>query len=308
MFLLEIAHKLKRYVIRTYQKFFTIQHPETYILSDKSFIKKIYKKRMGKEINLSNPKTFCEKQNWLKLYDRKPIYTVMSDKYLAREFVAERIGEEYLVPLLGVWDSPEDIDFDTLPNKFVLKCNHNSDVIICTDKSALNIEEAKEKLTKQLKSDYYTHKREWPYKNIPRKIICERFMENTNGDELVDYKIFCFAGIPRFTMVNSNRFGDGGVKVDMYDMQWQHMEMQDGHYPNAGDIFEKPSCFEEMCRLAKKLSKGTCFLRVDFNYWNKKLYFGELTFFHSAGLESFMPEQWDIILGSWLELPNKRRR
>lgn len=308
MIVLEKMHKIKRKIIKTYQKYFTIQHPETYILSDKSFIKKIYKERMGKEINLSDPKTFCEKQNWLKLYDRKPIYTVMVDKYLAREFVAERIGEDYLVPLLGVWDSADDIDFSLLPDKFVLKCNHNSDVTICTDKSSLDTEKVRKKLNEQLKIDYYTHKREWAYKNVPRKIICEKFMKNTNGENLVDYKLFCFNGIPKFVMVNSNRFGKEGVKVDMYDMQWKHMEMQDGHYPNAGDIFAKPACFDEMCKLAEILSKDTSSLRVDFNYWDNKLYFGELTFFHSAGLESFMPEKWDKILGEWVTLPKKRRR
>ena len=263
---------------------------------------------MGKDINLSNPKTFCEKQNWLKLYDRQPIYTVMVDKYLARNFVAERIGEEYLVPLLGVWDNADEIDFSLLPDKFVLKCNHNSDVTICTNKSSLDIENIRKKLNEQLKCDYYVRKREWPYKNIPRKIICEKFMENTNGEALVDYKLFCFNGNPKFVMVNSNRFGEGGVKVDMYDMQWNHMDMQDGHYPNAGDIFSKPDCFDEMCSLASALSTGVTFLRVDFNYWNKKLYFGELTFFHSAGLESFMPEKWDETIGSWVNLPRKHRR
>ena len=306
MFILEAIHKAKRKVIKTYQKYFTIEHPETYILSDKSFIKKIYKKRMGKEINLSEPQTFCEKQNWLKLYDRKPVYTVMADKYLARDFVAERIGEKYLVPLLGVWDNADEIDFDALPEKFVLKCNHNSDVVICTDKSTLDIEKTREQLNNQLRIDYYCFKREWPYKNIPRKIICEKFMENTNGENLVDYKLFCFDGVPKFIMVNSNRFGEGGVHVDMYDMQWTHMEMQDGHYPNAGDIFSKPECFDEMCKLAEVLSKDTTLLRVDFNYWDNKLYFGELTFFHSAGLESFMPEKWDEILGSWVNLPSKK--
>ncbi len=307
MIILEKMHKAKRKIIKTYQKYFTIQHPETYILSDKSFIKKLYKERMGKKINLSNPKTFCEKQNWLKLYDRKPIYTVMVDKYLARKFVAERIGEEYLVPLLGVWDNADDINFSVLPDKFVLKCNHNSDVTICTDKSTLDVEKVKNKLNEQLKRDYYLSKREWPYKNIPRKIICEKFMENTNGENLVDYKLFCFNGVPKIVMVNSNRFGEGGVKVDMYDMQWNHIDMQDGHYPNAGDIFTKPDCFDKMCKFAEILSDGTSALRVDFNYWDKKLYFGELTFFHSAGLESFMPEKWDEVLGSWVNLPEKFR-
>lgn len=304
----EKLYKVKRSIIREYQRRFTIQNPETCILSDRAFIKKIYYLRMGKKINLRNPKTFCEKENWLKLYDRRPEYTMMADKYAVREYISKKIGEEYLVPLLGVWDNSDDINFEKLPSQFVLKCNHNSDVIICTNKQKLNIKEAREKLSIQLEQDYYLRKREWPYKNIPRKIICEKYMENTNGDVLVDYKIFCFNGSPKFIMVNSNRFGDGTINVDMYDMEWKHLDMQDGHYPMAGDFFEKPECFDEMMMLSRKLSKGIPFVRIDFNYWNRKLYFGELTFFHSAGLESFQPEEWDVILGSWLQLPKKRRK
>lgn len=313
--IVEKAYRVKRNLIKTYKKYFTVEYPYTYVLSDKSFVKKLYKKRMGKKINLSNPKTFTEKQNWLKLYDRNPIYTVMVDKYLARDFVAERIGEEYLVPLLGVWNNADEIDFSSLPEKFVLKCNHNSDVIIfkdgifkSKDGTTLTKEETKRKLNVQLKVDYYKSKREWPYKNVPRKIICEKFMENTDGSNLVDYKLFCFDGIPRLFMVNSNRFGEGGVLVDIYDMEWKHINMQDGHYPNAGDVFEKPICFNEICNLARTLSSSVPFLRVDFNIWDNKLYFGELTFFHSAGLESFEPQEWDYILGKELVLPKKRRR
>lgn len=313
--IVEKAYRVKRNIINTYKKYFTVEYPYTYVLSDKSFIKKLYKKRMGRDINLSNPQTFTEKQNWLKLYDRKPIYTVMVDKYLARDFVKERIGEQYLVPLLGVWNNVDDIDFSLLPNEYVLKCNHNSDVVIFKDGifigkngKILTNEETKKKLNEQLKVDYYKSKREWPYKNVPRKIICEKYMENTNGDNLVDYKVFCFSGQPQFIMVNSNRFKDGGVKVDMYTLDWKHMDMQDGHYPNAGDIFEKPACFGEICEISKILSSTIPFLRVDFNIWDNKLYFGELTFFHSAGLESFEPTEWDNILGQELVLPKKRRR
>lgn len=307
MLILEKAHKLKRKIIKIYQKYFTVEHPETYILSDKSFIKKKYKKRMGKVINLSNPQTFCEKQNWLKLYDRRPIYTVMVDKYLARDFVAKRIGDEYLVPLLGVWDNADDIDFSLLPDKFVLKCNHNSDVIICKDKSALNKEETREKLNKQLKSDYYVRKREWPYKNVPRKIICEKYMENLDGTKALEYKVFCFNGIPKYVLVISGRFQWKETTMDTYDMNWNHIDLVNGG-PLAGDVYEKPACFDELCKLSKKLSFNTPFLRVDFNYWNNKLYFGELTFYDSAGFEKYEPEEWDYNLGKLLELPKKRRR
>ena len=313
--IVEKAYRVKRNIINTYKKYFTVEYPHTYVLSDKSFIKKLYKKRMGKKINLSNPQTFTEKQNWLKLYDRNPIYTVMVDKYLARDFVKERIGEQYLVPLLGVWNNADEIDFSALPDKFVLKCNHNSDVIIfrngtftSKDNSILTEEAVRNRLNKQLENDYYLVKREWPYKNVPRKIICEKFMENTDGSKLVDYKLFCFDGNPKLIMVNSDRFGAGGTKTDMYDMSWTYLDMQDGHYPTAGDVFEKPICFNEICNLARTLSSSVPFLRVDFNIWNNKLYFGELTFFHSAGLESFEPQEWDYILGQELVLPKKRRR
>lgn len=303
MFIFEKAHKIKRKIIKTYQKYFTVQHPETYILSDKSFIKKLYKERMGKEINLSNPKTFCEKQNWLKLYDRKPIYTVMVDKYLAREFVAERIGEEYLVPLLGVWDNADEIDFSELPDKFVLKCNHNSDVTICTDKSKLDIEETKKKLNEQLKIDYYTHKREWPYKNVPRKIICEKYMENNDNTESLEYKVLCFGGTPKYVIVISGRFSARETTMDTYDMDWKYTNLINGDCPLSGDVFEKPICFNEIREISKKLSKNTPFLRVDFNFWNKKLYFGEMTFFDAAGFEKYKPDEWDLKLGDLIKLP-----
>lgn len=303
----ETIHKAKRKIVKTYQKYFTIQHPETYILSDKSFIKKMYKERMGKEINLSNPKTFCEKQNWLKLYDRKPIYTVMVDKYLARKFVAERIGEEYLVPLLGVWDNAEDIDFSSLPDKFVLKCNHNSDVTICTDKSSLDIEKTRKKLNEQLKCDYYIRKREWPYKNVPRKIICEKYMENHDGSEPLEYKVFCFNGTPEYVIVISGRFSNRETTMDTYDMNWTYTDLINGDCPLAGDVFNKPDCFKKIITVSENLSKNTPFLRVDFNFWNQKLYFGEMTFFDAAGFEKYKPEEWDLKLGNLIKLPPKHR-
>lgn len=308
MFILEIAHRVKRSIINIYQKYFTLKHPETYILSDKSYIKKLYKKRLGKTINLSNPKTFCEKQNWLKLYDRKPIYTVMADKYLAREFVAERIGEEYLVPLLGVWDSADDIDFSLLPDKFVLKCNHNSDVTICTDKAKFDINNVRKKINEQLSGNYYFYNREWPYKNIPQKVICEKYMENYDGTDPIEYKVLCFEGIPKYVIVISGRFSNRPTTMDTYDMNWKYTNLINGDCPLSGNIFEKPKCLDKIIEISKKLSENTHFLRVDFNFWNKKLYFGEMTFFDAAGFEKYMPEEWDCILGDLMELPLKHRR
>ena len=308
MLILEKAYKLKRKIVKTYQKYFTIEHPDTYILSDKSFIKKIYKKKMGKDINLSNPQTFCEKQNWLKLYDRKPIYTVMVDKYLAREFVSERIGENYLVPLLGVWDKAEDIDFSLLPDKFVLKCNHNSDVIICKDKKSINKQEIRKTLNEQLESDYYARKREWPYKNVPRKIICEKYMENSNGTNPLEFKVLCFGGTPKYVIVISGRFINEETTMDTYDIDWNYTNLINGDCPLAGDIYEKPAFLNEICEISKKLSKNVPFLRVDFNFWNNRLYFGEMTFYDAAGFENYQPKEWDLYLGKLIKLPKKFRR
>lgn len=257
---------------------------------------------MGKSINFKKPRTFTEKLNWLKIYDRQPEYTIMADKYAVREYIKEKIGEQYLVPLIAVWDDVENIDFASLPEKFVLKCNHDNGVIICTDKKNFNAQKVKKELEYHYKRDYYKKLREWPYKNIKRKIICEKFMQNTNNDSLVDYKVFCFNGVPKFIMVNSNRFGEDGVKTDLYDQSWKYLGIQDGHYPMAGDIFEKPNCLNELLELSKQLSVNAPFLRVDFNYWDNKLYFGELTFYHSGGMQSFQPEEYDYILGDWLKI------
>lgn len=308
MLILEKAHNIKRYLIKTYQKYFTIQHPENYILSDKSFIKKLYKKRMGKEINLSDPKTFCEKQNWLKLYDRKSIYTVMVDKYLARDFVAERVGKTYLVPLLGVWDNADEIDFSSLPDKFVLKCNHNSDVIICTDKSSLDTEKVRIKLNEQLKRNYYFQKREWPYKNVPRKIICEKYMENHDKTNPLEFKVLCFNGTPKYVIVISGRFINKETTMDTYDMDWKYTDLVNGDCPLAGDIYEKPDCLNEIYEISKTLSENVPFLRVDFNFWNNNLYFGEMTFFDAAGFENYQPQEWDLYFGDLIKLPKKSRR
>ncbi len=311
----ESLYRLKRIIIKLYTKYFTVEFPETYVLSDKSFIKKLYKKRMGKEINLSAPKTFTEKQNWLKLYDRRPVYTVMVDKFLVRDFVAERIGEEYLVPLLGVWNNADEIDFESLPDKYVLKCNHNSDVIICKDKVftskaglTLTKNETREKLNAQLKLNYYKKKREWPYKNVSRKIICEKYMENQNLEQPLEYKVFCFNGKPEYILVIGNRFSDSEMTMDTYDFNWVYTDLINGSVARAGDVYKKPKCLEEIYRISVQLSENVPFVRVDFNFWNDKIYFGELTFSDAAGFEKYKPEKWDYILGERLSLPKKYRR
>ena len=278
-------------------------------LSDQEYLKKAFKLNMGKELNLENPQTFNEKLQWLKLYNRKPEYTVMVDKYLARDYIAKAIGEEYLIPLLGVWDSPDEIDFDALPDQFVLKCNHNSGtgMCICKDKSKLNIDKVKAELAKGLAENYYLAHREWPYKDVPRKIIAEKYMVDESGTELKDYKFFCFNGKVKLLFVAKDRMKEGEeTKFDFFDENFNHLPFTNGH-PNSEPPYYKPENFEKMKELAEKLSTGIPHLRVDFYNINGKIYFGELTFFHWSGMVPFKPEEWDYKLGEWIELPVKEK-
>lgn len=275
-------------------------------MSDEKYLKLKYRARIRKKLFLENPKTFNEKLQWLKLYDHKSEYTVMVDKYRVREYISEKIGEQYLIPLIGVWDSPDEIDFDKLPNKFALKCNHNSGLgmCICTDKSSLNIEQVKEELNKGLKQDYYLTGREWIYKDVPRKIIAEQFLKSDEGG-LTDYKIHCFNGVPKFILVCRDRFAESGLTEDFYTPQWEHMDVKRPEIPNATEPIEKPKELEKMLMLAEKLSKDIPFIRIDFYFVEGKIYFSELTFFPASGFESFEPQIWDEKFGEWLTLPKK---
>ena len=275
------------------------------LFSDEAFLKMKYRLIMGKKLDLDNPKTFNEKLQWLKLHDRKPEYTMMVDKYAVREYIAEKLGEEYLIPLLGVWDDPDDIDFDALPDKFVLKCNHNSGtgMCICRDKSKLDIEKVKKELRKGLKQDYYLTGREWPYKNVKRKIIAEKFMmDDIHVNDLPDYKFFCFGGEPRIILVCSERFSKGGLRENFYDIDWNLLELQRPTHKNKDDIIEKPKNLGLMLDLAKKLSQNIEFSRIDFYEVNRKVFFGEITFFPASGFEEFTPEEWDYKIGEYIKL------
>lgn len=269
---------------------------------DKLFLKAAFRARFGKKLDLNNPKTFNEKMQWMKLYNRKPEYTMMVDKCLVRNYVRDIIGEEYLIPLLGVWDDPDKIDFDKLPMQFVLKCNHNSGLgmCICKDKNKLDIAKVKNDLRKGLKQDYYLTGREWPYKNVPRKIIAEKYMEDVSG-ELLDYKFMVFNGEVKCTFVASDRYSPEGLHVTFYDNDWNIMPFE-RHYPRVKDPLPQPKCFDEMKELAVKLAKNLPFVRVDFYEVKGKIYFGELTFFPGGGYEEFTPESWDYKLGSWIDL------
>lgn len=301
---MKLSDKLKRYIL----------HPENFILylnrykllqkliSDKCLLKCLYRARMGKKLNLKDPRTYNEKLQWLKLYDRKPIYTKMVDKYEVKEYVAEKIGAEYIIPTLGVWDRFEEIDFEKLPEQFVLKCTHDSGgLVICKNKNCFDYEAAKRKINASLKRNYYWSTREWPYKNVKKRIIAETYMEDTKTGELPDYKFFAFDGKVKAMFIATERQSVDETKFDFFDENFNHLPFTNGH-PNAEKMPEKPTCFEEMKTLSEKLSVGIPQVRVDFYEVNGKVYFGELTFFHWGGTMPFEPEEWDDKFGREITL------
>lgn len=272
-------------------------------LNDKCFLELKYKLKIGEKLNLDNPQTFNEKIQWLKLYNKKPKYTMMVDKYEVKKYVADKIGQEYIIPTLGVYDSEEDIDFNKLPNKFVLKCTHDSGgLCICKDKSKLDIEKAKKRLKKSLRKNYYYSEREWPYKNVEPRVIVEQYMGTEEQEELIDYKFFCFNGVPQYIYISEGLSNHTTAKISFADMDYNLTFNRDDYKPFE-KLPPKPINFEKMKELAKELSKGIPFVRVDFYEINNKIYFGELTFYPGAGYIPFNPIEYDQILGDMLELP-----
>ncbi|NSI32002.1 ATP-grasp fold amidoligase family protein [Agathobacter rectalis] len=273
-------------------------------MPDKPYLQIFYYAEFGKFIDFKNPKTFNEKLNWLKLYYRRPDLITLVDKYEVKKYIADKIGEQYVIPTLGVWDKFEDINFNELPNQFVLKCTHDSGgLVVCKDKSKLNLKEVKAKIEKSLTNNYYLWTREWPYKGVKPRIIEEKYMEDQETGELRDYKFFCFNGEPKLMFVASER-GLKNTKFDFYDMQFHHMNIVQ-HYPNSECSIEKPEHFEKMVMLAEKLSAGFPHVRVDFYEANGQVYFGEMTFYHFGAIVPFETEEWDKKIGDWLVLPDK---
>lgn len=272
-----------------------------WIDNDHIFIRLHYFFTMHKRLNLKRPESFNEKLQWLKLHDRRPEYTAMVDKVEAKEYVARQIGSQYIIPTLGVWEHFEEIDFALLPDKFVLKCTHDSGgLVICSDKSKLNRDAARKKILKSLRSNYYLEHREYPYKDIRPRIIAEKFMVDESGTELKDYKFFCFNGKVRMLFIATGRPHD--TRFDFFDRDFNHLPFTQGH-PQADKTPVKPTGYEEMIRLATILSQGMPHVRVDFYDINGKVYFGELTFFHYSGTVPFNPVEWDYKIGDWLQLP-----
>lgn len=278
----------------------------TNFIPDSIFLKLKYKLAIGNKLDLNNPKTFNEKIQWLKINDKKDIYTKMVDKYEVKKYVADIIGRKYIIKTIGVYDSFDQINFNELPNQFVIKCTHDSGgLIIVKDKSKLNIKETGAKINKALKKNYFYSCREWPYKNIIPRIIIEEYMEDETYKELIDYKIMCFNGEPKIIFTCSERYKQG-LKVTFFDMNWNRLNFK-RHYPTSNEKIEKPTNYAKMIELSKKLSKNIPFIRVDWYEINKKLYFGELTFYPGSGFEEFTPSEWDRKLGDMLELPKTNK-
>lgn len=273
-----------------------------FIFPDKLYLQICFYLEMGKKLDLRNPKTMNEKLQWLKLYNRKPEYTTMVDKILVKDYVAKIIGEDYIVPLLGVWDTPDQIDFDALPSQFVLKTNHsggNTGVVIVKDKSKIDREAIKEKLQISLKSDIYARYREWPYKNVGRKVFAEAYL----GDDLADYKFYCYNGYADAVMICVDR-QIGDPKFYFFDKEWNLKRYNKrGKEAPADFTLPKPDGVDKMFELASVLSRDIPYARVDFYNINGKIYFGEITFFPASGFDKNRLLESDLLFGQMIDLP-----
>lgn len=276
---------------------------------DKKYLERKYKAILGKNLNLDNPKTMNEKLQWLKLYDRKPEYTQLVDKYLVRNYIAEKLGEKYLIPLLGVWNNSDEIDFSLLPSKFVLKCNHNSGLgmCICKDKSTLNIKKVRDDLTQGLEQNYYLTGREWPYKNVERKIIAEKYMTDSEKvDCFTDYKFYCFDGYVDCVLVCIERM-TGNPKFYFFDKEWNLKRYNiRGKKAPKDFTLPKPREMKKMFDIASFLSKGLPFARIDLYNSNGKIYFGEITLYPDSGFDANRLPEIDEYFGSLIKLPAKK--
>lgn len=276
------------------------------VFSDATYLKVRFRLLMGKKLNLKNPQTFSEKLQWLKLYDRRPEYTTMVDKYAVKKYVSDIIGADFVIPTLGVWDRPEDIDFNSLPDQFVLKTTHGGGswgVVICKDKKQFDKKEAIRKLKTNMKSDWRIQM-EWPYKNVPHRVIAEKYIKLESGvDDLPDYKFFCFNGEPKYCQVISGR--SETMCIDFFDYNWIHQPFHEPkNYPFAPQEPVKPICLDEMWKLARKLAGDRAFSRIDFYQAKNKVLFGEITFYPTSGMGGFSPDNWDEVFGNMLILPN----
>lgn len=270
---------------------------------DETYLKLLYLFELHKWPDLKHPKTFNEKIQWLKLHDRRPEYTIMVDKFAVKEYVAKVIGEEHIIPTLGLWEHFDDIDIDKLPNQFVLKTTHGGGgvaVVICKDKSSFDFDKARQILEKSLRSDIYTAYREWPYKNVPRRIIAEKYISASKEEGLTDFKIHNFNGVPKVILVCRDRFGDSPMAETFFSNTWERLDVTRPGHPNPD--CKPPANLQELLKFAKILSKDIPFVRTDFYTIEDKIYFGEMTFYPASGLSPFRPEKYDKEFGDWLHI------
>lgn len=275
-------------------------------IGDERYLMWKYRLETGRKLNLKDPKRFTEKIQYLKLWYRKPEFTALVDKVAAKKYVEMRLGKHLLIPTLGVWDRPEDIDIDRLPGRFVLKTTHgggSTGVVVCRDKSRFDVKKAIKDLSRSMESDIYLYQREWPYKNVRRRILAEEYMENEGEGDLTDYKFYCFDGVPRYCQVIANRHS--GETIDFFDMDWNHQDFfgLNPNCSNASVYRPRPTRLEEMYRVACVLCEGLPFLRVDLYEVGGKVYFGEMTFYPNSGFGAFSPDEWDFRLGDLITLP-----
>lgn len=296
----DIFHWLVNYSFRILRK--------VGLVSDKVFLKNQYRCQMGEKLDLDDPVSFNQKLQWLKLYDRQNKYSLMVDKSTAKEFVRTILGDNCIIPTYGVYDSVDSIDYSALPEKFVIKATHgsgNHDVIICKDKSALDLNVVRKRMKKSLSHNCYSSTAEWVYKNIKPRILIEKLLEDPNQDDIMDYKFMCFNGCVKCICVCTDRNSKDGMKMTIYDRDWNVLPFERSH-PSEKTPVKKPVCLEKMITMAEQLSKGISFLRVDFYEVCGKIFFGEMTFYPASGLGKFQPAEWDNILGSWLVLPKEK--
>lgn len=271
-------------------------------VKDSYYLKWRYRLVANKKLNLDNPKTFNEKLQWLKLYDRKDIYTTMVDKYEVKKYVSDIIGREYIIPTIGVYDRFDDIDFEKLPNQFVIKCTHDSGgVVICKNKNKLDIKKARKKINNSLRRNYYYSGREWPYKNVKPRIIIEKYMEDKNSKSMCDYKFFCFDGKSKIMYISDNSHTNN-QHCCFYDMNYKKLDIKRKDYKDFNSTIKKPKKFEKMKEFSEILSKNIPHVRVDWYEINGELYFSEVTFYTCSGFIPFENEEWDYKLGKLIDL------
>lgn len=308
MSLLAIS-KIIKYISNSDYRFIINAHKGLYnSMPDEEYLKRLFKSILGYSLDLKHPKTFNEKLQWLKIYDRQPVYTTLVDKYLVKDYIASIIGNQYIIPTIGVWNKFEDIDFGSFPDQFVLKCTHDSGgIVIVHDKKKMDIDRIKTKIKKSLNADYYLQGREWPYKDVKRRIIAEQYIrvhehnQSDGQEELLDYKLMCFNGKVRCSFVCSDRYSSSGLKVTFFDENWNVMPFE-RHYPKANYPIAKPKNYEKMVELAEQICVNIPFARIDFYEIGNKVYFGEVTLYPGNGFEEFIPREWDDILGEWIDL------